>query len=1079
MSFARRLKIFRFGLVVSAPQSDEWERRLPASPMIPKFLHSHHAAFPTRIGVLLISLVAAMTLSAAGGPRRTYDIPAGDPLTTLKQFSEQSGTELLYSAAAVEGVTTAAVRGEFSAEEAIARMLKGTPLRAVQNEKSGGFTVTRVEGERDPNDPRVVLEKSSGHPSNPASRYETDASGDKVLKLETFEVFGRKTLNMDLPRSRDDALPYVVFDRQAISNSRAANLEDFLRRRLTMETTSLSESQTNSLLGARSSINLRGLGTNQTLLLVDGHRLASVMTVGSIYQPDVNGIPLEAIERIEVLPTSASGIYGGSATGGVINIILRRDYTGVEAKLTYSNTFDTDAATRRIDLSAGATLFNGRTNLLLAASASDGNRLLTQDRGLRERGVARILANYPAYFTSATYPPFGSTTNIKSSNGTNLVLKNGTPLNSPRTFVPAGYAGPATDQGAALVANAGQYNYDSAQTISSGLRPLLNAPEMQSLMLTVRHEFSESFQGFLELNGSNNTGRFSYVAMPSNFTLQADNPNNPFTQAIRILTPLYGINSELTSVSQDRRLVAGVIAKLPGEWKGELDTSFDRSRFTTVSYSSQGLANGAVASGALNLIRDTRAYPVDFSPYVDEADVQLPTHSKVLTVTARASGPIGHLPAGRPMVSALVENRREEFDPSIKLQGDFFSGSPEPQKQRVKSAYVEGVVPLVSPDFGLPFARSLELSVATRWDDYESEGTDYAIGSPTVTRARNSFDSLNPTIGLRYVATPSLMFRMSYGTGFLPPSITDLVPTSFDFFGFYTDPRRGNETLGSYTLLFGGNSDVGPERSTTWSGGVVITPAALPGLRMSVDWTRISKTDNITEPDPFDLLAYEDLFPGRIVRGPVPAGDPYGVGPIIRIDGSAINIAKAELESIDGSLDYTRETGFGRLDFFAQATVARHFRTRLLPSSPEVEHVGLATSQSIVAGGTGYPVRLRGNAGVVLSRGSVKLGWSVRYIDDYRIDATFLGSSILLAQGNEGRVDEQWYHDCFVSYDFDHGAFDSRPWGRLLAGTELRIGVQNVFNTEPPFDASNATTYYSGYGDPRLAAYTISLKRRF
>jgi len=70
----------------------------------------------------------------------------------------------------------------------------------------------------------------------------------------------------------------------------------------------------------------------------------------------LNGIPLAAIERIEVLPTTASGIYGGSATGGVINIILKRDFQGFQTRLTYDNTFDTDSAVRRVDLSAGFNL---------------------------------------------------------------------------------------------------------------------------------------------------------------------------------------------------------------------------------------------------------------------------------------------------------------------------------------------------------------------------------------------------------------------------------------------------------------------------------------------------------------------------------------------------------------------------------------------------------------------------------------------------------------------------------------------------------------------------------------------------
>src|SRR5205085_1980006 len=88
-----------------------------------------------------------------------------------------------------------------------------------------------------------------------------------------------------------------------------------------------------------SAINLRGLGIDKTLILVNGRRMAGVnYSRGDemrTYQPDLNGIPLAAVERIEVLPSSASAIYGGSAMGGVINVILKKNYQGGEARYSY------------------------------------------------------------------------------------------------------------------------------------------------------------------------------------------------------------------------------------------------------------------------------------------------------------------------------------------------------------------------------------------------------------------------------------------------------------------------------------------------------------------------------------------------------------------------------------------------------------------------------------------------------------------------------------------------------------------------------------------------------------------------
>jgi outer membrane cobalamin receptor len=102
-------------------------------------------------------------------------------------------------------------------------------------------------------------------------------------------------------------------------------------------------------MGASSSINLRGLGSLQTLILINGMRTANFANRGATFQPDVNGIPLAAIDRVEVLPGSASAIYGGTAVGGVVNVILKRSYTGDRVSSSYQNTFDTDAPIRTVN----------------------------------------------------------------------------------------------------------------------------------------------------------------------------------------------------------------------------------------------------------------------------------------------------------------------------------------------------------------------------------------------------------------------------------------------------------------------------------------------------------------------------------------------------------------------------------------------------------------------------------------------------------------------------------------------------------------------------------------------------------
>src|SRR3546814_3833208 len=175
---------------------------------------------------------------------------------------------------------------------------------------------------------------------------------------------------------------------------------DFLLKRLSSNTYATTTSQSGNSRGDKSAINLRGLGENQTLILVDGRRLSSLSAGFSPGQPNLNGIPLAAVERIEVLPTTASAIYGGSATGGVINVVLRRGYEGGEVSVSHDNSFDTDSSINRVDFTYGFSLGQDRTTVMPNGSWSEANFLLNRDRDFFTRGMEHVLARNPDFFRS-------------------------------------------------------------------------------------------------------------------------------------------------------------------------------------------------------------------------------------------------------------------------------------------------------------------------------------------------------------------------------------------------------------------------------------------------------------------------------------------------------------------------------------------------------------------------------------------------------------------------------------------------------------------------------------------------------
>lgn len=1037
------------------------------------------------LAALCVSLLAA-TVGFAAEAAKDFNIPAAAAATMLKQFTTQSGGQLLYSTEDLAGVKLAPVQGHLTPREALERMVDGTSLRVSADKQNGALTLTRVS---DPNAPRVAQKEA-------ATQKDQSKVEDGKLVLDKFEVMGSRVLNMDKPRSRDDAQPYVIFGREMITNSGATNLEDFFRLRLPQNASTETFAMGQGTFGAASSINLRGLGTNQTLILVDGRRLGNMSYSGAVEQPDINGIPLSAIERIEILPTTASGIYGGGATGGVINVILRRDYAGVEVKATYDNSFKTDSANKRLDLSAGTTLEGGKTNLLLAASWSTANTLLMGDRAeLYARGIGRVLAADPNYFINRSSPPLGGTTNIRSSNGSNLVLKAGNvPLNSKVTFVPYGYTGVASDGGAALVANAGKYNLDQPNSAQPGGKQyaLLGAPERRSVILTARRQFTPWLQLFAEYYYEKNITSFPSLGYNGFFSsIPVSSPANPFTTPVTVNANLAVQDFDQKTFSTRDRLSGGAIFKLPADWKGTVDYSYDKftNQHNFSGSSAEGALEALVNSGAVNLFRD----PNVFRPNLASAVAIDPSNGKQstssYTAAARASGPLPWgWAAGRPTVSMLAEHRGEKI-PAVSFTT--VQGYPTviaERSQSTDSAYVEISIPLVSAAMQVPVVQELSLQLAGRADRYDITGSNVADDVSTSSSATRKFSSRNPTVGFHWKLNPSLALRGSYGTGFLPPGVTQLTPVVFPVPGFIvgdgTDPKRGNTALPAMIdVAFTGNPNLRPELSETWSAGVIFTPKALDGFRLSLDWTRINKRDNIAQLPFGTWFIYEDAIPGVVTRAPKAPGDPYSVGVVTQVSSAPLNYARNQVETLDLQVDYTRDLGAaGRLDFWALATRNLHFKTQITPDAPFVENVGVSyesISSSLGAIVGTYPGKFRASGGVNWTRGRWTAGWSMSYYSSTMLDRAWNNAAIIAIQGNGGRVDSLLTHDVFASYRFP-ASVSTGGLARWLANVEVRAGVRNVFDTPPPFNAqTNQRMYYSAVGDPRGASYNISVKKSF
>jgi iron complex outermembrane receptor protein len=1084
-----------------------------------------------RVGelVLMALLAASGALPAFAIEVHHFDIAEEDAAAAIRDFGEQAHVQILVAAEAVKGKKLHAVTGELSTEDGLTALLSGSGLthRYVgdhsiallaqatqastrsQVDGPGGADPGTQEGKKDSSGNFLLAQATPGQAVGDVSvdnKEDTSKHQDTLQEVHPnipeILIQGSKVMNVDVKRTNDDAQPYYILDSKQIEQSGATNVEDFLKQQLTMNTSFGSSSQGyGSLNGASSSINLRGLGANETLILIDGRRSAGVSLLGTAYQTDINGIPLSAIERIEVLPSSASAIYGGAAVGGVVNIILKKNFQGGDISAVYENTTDGSAPLRTLSATYGFSLEDGKTRIMLSGRYSDAQPLVIQDRpNLVERGIATILNNSPSYFYNSANPFPGATTNIAGTdangNPTNLFLKDGTPLNSPITFVPAG-AAPGSNLSAGLLANAGKYNLNLAPSTGQyGLQNAIGAvPLDKSFMATIRREVSSALEVFTEFSTFTNSSRESYNPFGGTYSIPSTAPDNPFQQGVTVTFPST-LSAPLTTDSVTQSLTTGLLAHLPGDWQSELDYTWSRNLFEYASPSSDsGDLTAALAAGTLNPFADTIAHPLDLAPYLTTLSVA--GDSTLDDLGLRASGSVGSLPWGQPTLTIGLEHRKEGSQngnlqipmPLAPVNTDdiLYFG----QSQSTNSAYAETQIPLVTSQNTLPLIHSLDMQLAGRSERYTVyAGTPSEILSPAYLQflsppqgahATISYTSTNPTIGLKYRPTADVLFRASYSKAFLPPTAAQFLPNHAPACPvactLITDPENGETYNVNYTQ--GGNPNLKPQTSKDWDLGVIWEPQeeVFKGLRMDLEYYTITQPNYITSPTAQQVVS-NPAFASRVTRDPT-------TGLITTVDLSYLNAEQYQTDGWDLALDYRKPTVIGIFDLHAVGTVIEHDRRQYTIGGAFLDYVGYPSE--------GGEAKAKANTSLTWEYRHWTLAWTTIYYGSYRQgygpgspDAFQSGANFLYVDAQGGNtIPSQTYHNLVGSYSFDsplsgRGQGDASSFtSRALSGLTIQFGIKNLFNTPPPFDAFSSPYFYSPYGDPRLRDYWISIRKSF
>lgn len=360
------------------------------------------------IGFSIVILGLSVSLSAAEPAKRMFNIEAKPAAQSLTDYAQQAHTQLGYDVDIVDDILTNAVVGEYESAEALELLLEGTGLAAEHGER--GIFIRRVPkrevgGDIEERTPPVAetnslqfaqtlaAEAQATVAQNQTSRTtETDSGEDeKKRPLEEIIVTGTNIRGI-----APDSSPTRTYTREDIQISGAGTTQDFIQT-LTENFGGGSNANIPARLGDQgaafnaapggsfgSSVNLRGLGSGATLVVLNGHRLAPASTIGDF--TDISMIPASAIERVETLTDGASSIYGSDAVAGVVNFILRDDIDGLETSLRYGTGTENGTPDQyRADIIGGKNWDSGHA--LVAYEFFNQEQLSVEDRSFAQQDV--------------------------------------------------------------------------------------------------------------------------------------------------------------------------------------------------------------------------------------------------------------------------------------------------------------------------------------------------------------------------------------------------------------------------------------------------------------------------------------------------------------------------------------------------------------------------------------------------------------------------------------------------------------------------------------------------------------------
>lgn len=679
----------------------------------------------------------------------------------------------------------------------------------------------------------------------------------------------------------------------------------------------------NGFAAGASGISLRGLGAASTLVLLNGRRMApyGLADDGQKQFSDLNVIPTDAVERIEILKDGASAIYGSDAIAGVVNVILRRDFQGTTVRGTVGLSQSRDARQANAAFTRGiGDLDRDRYNILFSLEYRKTEAAWLRDRGTRDY-IGRVDLRRWGYSAQEALGGTGAITdNNAAGSAINGNVRNPVTLDYYNRGNPAGVGFTRLFPGAACsnFTSHPQGDPGGGCLIDSSLVYNQMQPQQENVSFFTRGAFqlTADVQAYSEINYY--TSQTGSSTTPSGVSGSVGYPGGPVSNAAVALGPAHPDNPYFGSEARLRYLAADVgprYSTIPSNfvrWVGgvkgaslgwDWDTGLLYSHssvsnrqtgylqrdvaFALLNPSPANVAAAAAASPAYAALPAGTYWRIGENAGLNSAalyaalspEITNDARSKVAQLDFKASRDIdGLLPGGALGIALGGEWRHEatELRPTTGTERGNIIGlgySAYAGGRNVFALYGEALAPVI---------RTVELSAAVRWDHFTDVGNSYT-----------------PKAGIKWTPVRQLALRGTWARGFRAPSPAENGQGGLAAFSTAADPLRCNLGVTSacnpanIALITSPNPELQPERSRNYNLGVIWDP--LPRTSLSVDYWQIKRKNEINQNQVDAAIAA-----GEVARDPSTAtGIPGDLGQITAVLNRYVNSAQSKVRGVD------------------------------------------------------------------------------------------------------------------------------------------------------------------------------------